>query len=88
MKFKVDEDLPVDVAALLRAAGHDASTVREEALTRTPDELLWVRALPDGKHQSMKGLSVGEGLRPSARSAHTTGGPPNLTRQCGRGSKH
>jgi len=41
MKFKVDEDLPADVAELLRTAGHDASTVREEALTGTPDELLW-----------------------------------------------
>jgi len=30
MRFKVDEDLPVEVAGELRAAGHDAATVAQE----------------------------------------------------------
>jgi predicted nuclease of predicted toxin-antitoxin system len=41
MKFKVDEDLPSDIAEALRAAGQDATTVREEGLSGTPDESLW-----------------------------------------------
>ncbi|HYP39961.1 MAG TPA: DUF5615 family PIN-like protein [Chloroflexia bacterium] len=30
MKFKIDENLPVDIAELLRAASHDAVTVIEQ----------------------------------------------------------
>lgn len=37
MKFKTDENLPVDVAELLRAAGHDAETVVEQQLGGHPD---------------------------------------------------
>ena len=32
MKFKVDENLPTEVADLLNAAGHDALTVETKAL--------------------------------------------------------
>jgi len=32
VRFKVDENLPVEVADLLRAAGHDALTVLEQLL--------------------------------------------------------
>lgn len=37
MKFKVDENLPIDVAARLRAAHYDASTVHEQQLGGKPD---------------------------------------------------
>ncbi|MBI4582325.1 MAG: DUF5615 family PIN-like protein [Planctomycetes bacterium] len=40
-RIKVDEDLPADVAALCRAAGHDATTVVDQALTGTPDAAPW-----------------------------------------------
>lgn len=40
MKLKVDENLPVEVAVLLRHAGHDAMTVPEQALTGILDEPL------------------------------------------------
>jgi predicted nuclease of predicted toxin-antitoxin system len=33
MKFKVDENLPREVADLLRGAGHDATTVIEHSAT-------------------------------------------------------
>ncbi len=33
MKFKVDENLPVEAAELLRQAGHDAATVLEQHLS-------------------------------------------------------
>jgi predicted nuclease of predicted toxin-antitoxin system len=38
MRFKLDENLPVDVASLLRDAGHDAHTVNQEELCGAPDE--------------------------------------------------
>ncbi len=37
MKFKIDENLPVEVAEALRAAGHDAKTVREQGLDGESD---------------------------------------------------
>jgi len=41
MRFKVDEDLPKEVADLLRAGDHDAVTVRGEKLTGFSDDILW-----------------------------------------------
>ena len=37
MKLKIDENLPVDAAAVLRAAGHDVETVHSEGLVGSPD---------------------------------------------------
>jgi Domain of unknown function (DUF5615) len=37
MKFKVDENLPVEVAERLRAEGYDAMTVLEQAMGGVPD---------------------------------------------------
>ncbi len=37
MKFKVDENLPVEVAERFRELGHDAGTVIEENLAGAPD---------------------------------------------------
>ena len=37
MRFKIDEDLPADVADILRAAGHEAETVHEEGMTGWAD---------------------------------------------------
>jgi predicted nuclease of predicted toxin-antitoxin system len=36
-KFKVDENLPIEVAVLLAAAGHDACTVFEQQLVGASD---------------------------------------------------
>jgi predicted nuclease of predicted toxin-antitoxin system len=36
VRFKVDENLPIEVADILRAAGHDAATVKDEALSGAP----------------------------------------------------
>jgi predicted nuclease of predicted toxin-antitoxin system len=38
--FKIDQNLPSEVAVLLRAAGHDATTVYEQGLAGTPDPRL------------------------------------------------
>ena len=37
MRFKVDENLPVEVADLLRAAGHDAATVSDQGIGGAQD---------------------------------------------------
>jgi predicted nuclease of predicted toxin-antitoxin system len=37
IRFKVDENLPVEVAELLRAAGFDSHTVTDEQLNGEPD---------------------------------------------------
>lgn len=37
MRFKVDENLPVEVAAALREAGHDAPTVLDQEAGGMPD---------------------------------------------------
>jgi predicted nuclease of predicted toxin-antitoxin system len=37
MRFKVDENLPVEVAALLTDRGHDAATVRAQGLAGASD---------------------------------------------------
>lgn len=40
MKFKLDENLPVELAADLRALGHDADTVADESLCGMPDPVV------------------------------------------------
>ena len=40
MKFKIDENLPVDTAILLSEAGHDAHTVLQEGLGGADDQVL------------------------------------------------
>ncbi|MFH1117181.1 MAG: DUF5615 family PIN-like protein [Pseudomonadota bacterium] len=37
MKFKIDENLPLEFAPVLQAVGHDAVTVREESLSGATD---------------------------------------------------
>jgi len=38
MKFKIDQNLPVECATLLVNAGYDAMTVYDQALSGAPDE--------------------------------------------------
>jgi predicted nuclease of predicted toxin-antitoxin system len=40
MKFKIDENLPADVALLLDQAGYDAATVIGQSLGGNPDEVI------------------------------------------------
>jgi predicted nuclease of predicted toxin-antitoxin system len=40
VKFKVDENLPAEVARLLVSAGHDAATVLDEGLAGEMDETI------------------------------------------------
>jgi predicted nuclease of predicted toxin-antitoxin system len=40
MKFKVDENLPIEVAQLLREAGHDVYSVHQQGLVGAKDHAL------------------------------------------------
>jgi len=37
MQFKIDENLPIEIAELLINAGHDAKTVNDQQLQGTKD---------------------------------------------------
>lgn len=37
MRFKVDENLPCEVASVLRSAGHDAMTIGDQRMSGEPD---------------------------------------------------
>jgi len=37
MQFKIDENLPVEAADVLQAAGHEATTIHDEQLVGQPD---------------------------------------------------
>jgi predicted nuclease of predicted toxin-antitoxin system len=49
LKFKVDENLPVEYAAILRDAGHEADTVADEKLTGADDSALFERCQAQGR---------------------------------------
>lgn len=48
VRVKVDEDLPGDVAEILRAAGHNASSVMEQSMSGIADEKLWEVIVEEG----------------------------------------
>lgn len=49
MKFKIDENLPLEVADVLREAGHDALTVVHQGLSGARDEVVWSHSLAEGR---------------------------------------
>ena len=59
MRFKVDENLPTEVAAALREAGHDAPTVLDQEAGGMPDTDL--AALVKQEHRALLTLDQGFG---------------------------
>ena len=49
MTIKLDENLPVTLAARLRSLGHQADTVRDEGLCGRDDETVWQAAQREGR---------------------------------------
>ena len=49
MKFKIDENLPVEIAELLRSARHDAVTVMDQGLRGADDSLIIDACLREGR---------------------------------------
>ncbi|MGO9262748.1 MAG: DUF5615 family PIN-like protein [Bryobacteraceae bacterium] len=54
MKFKLDENLPIDLVTDLRALGHDADTVVDEGLGGAAHPSVGLRAdwLGNGRHSA------------------------------------
>ena len=49
MKFKIDENLPVELATDLQLAGHDADTVLDEHLAGATDPVVVAAAQQEGR---------------------------------------
>ena len=49
MKLKLDENLPAELLDELRAAGHEADSVREEGIAGASDPVVIERAKADGR---------------------------------------
>jgi len=49
MRIKLDENLPLSLAAALQALGHDVHTTLEEGLTGSPDPEIWKAAQREGR---------------------------------------
>ena len=47
MKFKLDENIATSGAELLRAAGHDVETVKDEGLSGSDDERVFTTAVSE-----------------------------------------
>ena len=60
MRFLVDANLGVGVAAWLRQRGHDAVHLREEGLQRLPDPEVWAKAVAEGRVLLTCDLDFGE----------------------------
>ena len=57
MRFKIDENLPVETAGILQQAGHDAETVHSEKLTGANDQRLSV--VCQNEHRVLITLDIG-----------------------------
>ena len=51
IRFKIDEDLPLEVAQRLAVSGYDAQTVVDERLCGCPDSRIWEAA--KGEHRCL-----------------------------------
>jgi predicted nuclease of predicted toxin-antitoxin system len=49
VRLKLDENLPVSAAALLRARGFEVDTVHDEGLAGRSDEVVWQAAQAEGR---------------------------------------
>jgi predicted nuclease of predicted toxin-antitoxin system len=49
MNIKLDENLPHDLANLLKGLGHDTQTVYDENLIGAPDSSIWDAAQAEGR---------------------------------------
>jgi predicted nuclease of predicted toxin-antitoxin system len=49
MKFKIDENLPAELATDIRTAGHEADTVFDQNLSGATDSTIMARVQADGR---------------------------------------
>lgn len=63
MKIKLDENLPVRLAAILSARGHDVHTVPDENLSGHPDADIWNAAGKEGRFLITQDLDFSDARR-------------------------
>ncbi len=49
MKIKLDENIPIHIAPILRQQGHDVDTVKEEGLQGVPDRHVWKKVREENR---------------------------------------
>jgi predicted nuclease of predicted toxin-antitoxin system len=49
MKIKLDENMPIGLAAILSSLGHDVETVVQEGMAGCPDFKIWEMAQEEGR---------------------------------------
>ena len=69
MKIKLDENLPLQVAILLRDLNHDVHTLREEQLTGRADEEVWNAAQRESRFLITQDLDFSD-VRQFAPGSH------------------
>jgi predicted nuclease of predicted toxin-antitoxin system len=63
MRIKIDENLPVRLADVLRAEGHDVDTVLDEALGGEPDARVWAEAQAEKRFLITQDLDFSDSRR-------------------------
>lgn len=70
MKFKLDENLGTTAQEILRAAGHDVSTVPEEELGGSPDRVIFDASVREARALLTLDRDFGEVLRFPPHESH------------------
>lgn len=69
MRIKLDENLPISLAPLLKTLGHDVSTVDDEGLRGKPDFDIWQAAQSEARFLITQDLDFSD-LRRFAPGTH------------------
>jgi len=84
MKFRIDQNLPIDSADLLIAAGHDAITVYQQSLGGAPDERIVEVCKDEGRILiTADPRSLGHPAQPSVTGVRIHGVAFATTKQTG-----
>src|SRR5271157_3094487 len=70
MKIKLDENLPLRLATLLRNLGHDVHTTLEEGLSGSSDQEIWERAQKESRFLITQDLDFSDSRRFAPGSHH------------------
>jgi predicted nuclease of predicted toxin-antitoxin system len=70
MKIKLDENLPLGLAALLKESGHDVHSAQQEGLSGRPDREIWETAQKESRFLITQDLDFSD-FRKFAPGAHS-----------------
>jgi predicted nuclease of predicted toxin-antitoxin system len=70
VRIKLDENLPISLAAVLSALGHDADTATDEGLSGQPDPVVWRAAQDAGRFLVTQDLDFSDGRTFAPGSHH------------------